>query len=138
MKINGLTVKELKEIADSLDMEAREIEELGVRVIWIQFKLRLKYGGKRYRRYYITTNAIGNEVKTTKKTAHICHHGWYDFFEKVFKKAPDARVRSMVFAFDGVDDFYKKANRRTDYWGRTSGNHVTTSYYHKESFCECE
>jgi hypothetical protein len=110
MRINGLTVKQLWAIANTMKISLFNVRETGDKVKWVHFVLRPKSGSDRYRKIKVSCN---NNNKSRRIFA-VCCHGHYDFLERVFKKNPEARVRSAATSFDGAKEFIEEAYRDYD------------------------
>jgi len=149
MKVNGLTVKQLEKVAKKLKLRITEVDETGVRVKWVKFRLRTDIDHKKYRKAYTTTKYDYSTKEWSQKTktagGAVCCHGNYDFIAAIFKVNPEARIQTSIpslegsnkIRYDGIEDFEEKADRDTDYYEEANPS-PCLSYYQKEVTCNCD
>lgn len=69
---------------------------------------------------------------TGRRVNAICYHGHYAVMERLFETAPEAILISAMVRYDGVDDFYAKAE---EVGGRNVGSIMEPLLYFEA--CDC-
>lgn len=103
MKVWGATEAQLRAAAKAAGV-AMDLEPVPLRRGGPCFKVKLRPVGDRYRRVGFRERKDGE----LSRIAATCFHGFLHFLNVVYAKAPAARVRSGMAAFNGAEDYKAK------------------------------
>lgn len=93
MQIRNVPVEELERIA----------REVGVEPVSAYLGICLRPKGEQYR-----VRKTHSFFGTTRRINAVCWHGHKAFYDKLYTEYPQAKVRTAVARFDGVEDYRAK------------------------------
>ena len=131
MKITGLTLKELEQIAMEMELRLYDAKKIGKRVVYVHFRLKPK--GDRYHKAYET---FLNGKITRKKTGAVCSHGFYNFVKRCYDINTNARVISSTNVYKCIEDFNSNAKRDEDHFEKDI--HSIAGHYYHIAICSCK
>jgi hypothetical protein len=126
MDVTGVSVKELETIARKLGVKLYNVRETGQRVKHVLFVIRPKYQSDKFR-------AVNKHMGGHRRVWAVCWHGHREFLTRLFEVNPNARVKTVLADYKGVEDFERKF-KDTGY--KNAGSQVYPVYVMEQ--CDCK